>query len=126
MASRPAGGEVDRAVAGVERAIGRLIKLLDAEDDATMQEAAAALAGLGAAAVAGPLVEALARARSPRHRGAIMAALLHFRSAARPAVTAAIARAASREPDPRVRAWARGMLADLIAADIVARAGAGD
>jgi len=122
MAAQSVTNEVDRAVAGVRRAIGRLVTLLDADDPATMQKAARELAGLGAAAAVGPLADALARARSPRHRGAIVGALLLFRTSARAAVTAAITKAVQREPDAQVRAWAQGMLAQLIAADLAASA----
>ena len=79
MAGAPTTDEVDRAVAGVRRAIGRLIALLDADDPATIEQAARELAGLGAAAAVGPLAEALARGRSPRHRGAILGTLFHYR-----------------------------------------------
>ena len=40
-------------------------------------------------------------------------------------MTAAFARAVQRERDPQVRAWAQGMLAQLIASDFASSAVAG-
>src|SRR4051812_28051139 len=60
--------EVDRAVAAVDRAIGRLVGLLDHDDSRVASEALLALDDLGGDAVVGPLAAALGRSRSPRLR----------------------------------------------------------
>jgi len=70
--------------------------------------------GLGAASVVGPLAAALPRASSPRHRAAIMGALLAIGTAERAAVTRALTEAVRRERDPHVRLRAQAALTSLI------------
>ena len=114
MATKLAKDEVELAAAAVRRGIGRLVALLGSEDRAVIDRAAVALGEFGAAAVVGPLVAVLPRAQSPRHRLAIMGALLAIGTMERAAVTRALSDAARRETDPYVRARASAALTALI------------
>jgi hypothetical protein len=68
--------EVARAVAGIERSVGRLIALLENDDAFLEQKALVALHGLGPAAI-GFLVRALDKNRNnPRLRRRIVSALV--------------------------------------------------
>jgi hypothetical protein len=67
----------DRALAAVRRGVGELVELLGDEDQAVIEKAALALGEVGPYCV-GPLAAALPRARSPRHRAAIIGALMTF------------------------------------------------
>ena len=125
MAKGLAKDEVDRATEAVGRGIGRLVALLGSEDRAVIEKAALALDGLGAAAAVGPLADALPRARSPRHRMVIIAALHSCGAADRAAVSRALTEAIQRERDPRVQAVARAALTRMIMSDIAATAAGG-
>ena len=116
--------EVDEAAAATKKAVGRLARLLGDEDRAVLLKAASALAEIGPFAV-GPLAAALPRASSPRHRLAIMGALLSFGDQAYVQVAAALTAAIKREKDPFVRAKAGAALAHLIAGAIAADLAAG-
>ena len=116
--------EVDKAVAAARKAVGRLAKLLGDEDPTVLLKAASALAEIGPFAV-GPLAAALPRASSPRHRLAIMGALLSFGDQAYVQVAAALTAAIKREKDPFVRAKAGAALAHLIASRIAVDLAAG-
>jgi len=106
VATKLAKDEVELAAAAVRRGIGRLVALLGDEDRAVIDRAAVALGEFGAAAVVGPLADALPRSPSPRHRLAIMGVLIAFGRAERAAVTRALTEAVRRERDPHVRAAA--------------------
>jgi hypothetical protein len=103
----------DRAIASIRGAVGRLALLLGDEDPATAEAAAMALGAIGPFAV-GPLAAALPRGPSPRHRAAIVAALLTFGTQEKAAVAWALRGALERDPDPHVRVAARVCLARLI------------
>ena len=110
----------ERAVAGIRAAVGRLGLLLGDEDPATAEAAAMALGAIGPFAV-GPLAAALPKGPSPRHRAAIIAALLTFGAQEKAAVARALRGALERDPDPHVRAAARACLARLILDDLVSK-----
>jgi HEAT repeat protein len=110
----------DRAVASIRAAVGRLALLLGDEDPATFETAAMALGAIGAFAV-GPLAAALPKGRSPRHRTAIVAALLTFGAQEKAAVTRALRGAVEREPDLHVRATAQACLTRLLLGDLVSK-----
>jgi HEAT repeat protein len=110
----------DRAVANIRAAIGRLALLLGDEDPATVEAAAMALGAIGPFAV-GPLAAALPRGPSPRHRAAIVAALLTFGAQEKAAVARALRGALERDPDPHVRAAAEACLTRLILGDLVSK-----
>jgi hypothetical protein len=121
MANRKNGGtaveknEVDRAVEGVRRAIGRLIGLLGDEDPSTICGAFETLVSIGAFAVE-PLAQALTRPASVRHRAAIMNCLMELAPVARPVVLRAMLRASQRDCDPALRASAGRNLVALTGA----------
>jgi len=110
---------VDRAVASVSAAVGRLIRLLCDEDRATFDKAAEALMAVGPFAV-GPLSTALARAESSRDRRVIIGALMTFGPQAKIPVMRALNAALKRGRDPDVREAAQAALASLIMSDMVA------
>ena len=110
----------ERAVASIRAAVGRLALLLGDEDPATVEAAAMALGAIGPFAV-GPLAAALPRGPSPRHRAAIVAALLSFGAQEEAAVARALRGALERDPDPHVRAAAEACLTRLILSDLVAK-----
>jgi len=114
VATKLAKDEVELATAAVRRGIGRLVALLGDDDRAVIDKAAVTLGEFGAAAVVEPLAAALQRAPSPRHRLAIMGALLAIGTQERAAVTQALTDAVSRERDPHVRLRAQGALTSLI------------
>ncbi len=114
MARKPSRDEVELATAAVRRGIGRLVALLGDADRAVIDRASLALGGLGAAAIVGPLAAALPQAPSPRHRLAIMGALLAIGAEERAAVTRALGEAVRRERDPHVRLRAQAALTSLI------------
>src|SRR5688572_21116341 len=104
---------VDRAVASVRAAVGRLIRLLCDEDPATFAKAAEAMMAVGPFAV-GPLVAALGRAKSSRDRRVIIGALLTVGPMEMTPVMRALNTTLERDPDPRVRGAARAALDSLI------------
>jgi hypothetical protein len=110
----------ERAVASIRAAVGRLALLLGDEDPATCETAAMALGAIGPFAV-GPLAAALPRGPSPRHRAAIIAALLTFGAQEKAAVARALRGALERDPDPHVRAAAEAFLTRLLLGDLVSR-----
>jgi hypothetical protein len=110
----------DRAVASIRAAVGRLALLLGDEDPATVEAAVMALGAIGPFAV-GPLAAALPRGPSPRHRAAIVAALLTFGAQEKATVARALRGALGRDPDPHVRAAAEACLTRLILGDLVSR-----
>ena len=116
--------EVDRAVAATKRAVGRLVKLLGAEDPAVMTKAAAAIVDVGPLAV-GPLASALPRSKSPRHRLAILACLMTIGPRAVAEVSGVLALAIRRERDPEVRLKAGAVLSHLMASGLAADLAAG-
>ena len=124
MANRKSGGtavernEVDRAAAGVRRAIGCLIALLGDEDLVTICGAFETLVSIGAFA-AEPLATALPRAASVRHRAAIMNCLMELAPVARPPVLRAMLRASQRDCDPALRASAGQNLVALTGAIVM-------
>jgi HEAT repeat protein len=107
----------DRAIAAVRRGVDELVGLLGDEDQAVVDEAALALDEVGPSCV-GPLAAALPRGRSPRHRAAIIGALMTFAPQALVPVGRALERAALRDRDPYVRARAQAALRSLIAGQI--------
>ena len=110
----------DRAVARIRAAIGQLALLLGDEDPATGEAAAMALGAIGPFAV-GPLAAALPKGPSPRHRAAIVAALLTFGEQEKAAVARALRGALVHDPDPHVRAAARACLTRLLLGDLVSK-----
>lgn len=110
--------EVDRAVAAVRRAIGRLIQLLDHEDDDVVLATGIALDTLGGRAVVGPLSAALSRAGSIRHRALIVQVLKSLGPEVKPAVLPVLLAAKERERDPRVLATIHMALNDLLLSDL--------
>src|SRR5947209_1166951 len=89
---------VARAMANIKTAVGRLALLLADEDPATAGKAAEAVAEIGPFAV-GPLTAALPKGPSPRHRAAIIGALLTFGHQAKAPVARALRGAMERDPD---------------------------
>jgi HEAT repeat protein len=120
MERKQARNPADRAVARIRAAIGRLAVLLGDEDPATVEAAAMALGAIGPFAV-GPLAAALPRGPSPRHRAAIVAALLSFGSQEEAAVARALEGALERDPDPHVRAAAQACLTRLLLGALVSK-----
>ncbi|HEY2157621.1 MAG TPA: HEAT repeat domain-containing protein, partial [Isosphaeraceae bacterium] len=116
MGAKPTENPADRAVATIRAAVGRLAMLLGDEDPATAEAAAMAVGAIGSFGV-GPLAAALPRGRSPRHRAAILAALLTFGAQEKAAVARALKGALERDPDPLVRAAAEACLTRLILGD---------
>jgi hypothetical protein len=110
----------DRAVARIRTAVGRLALLLGDEDPATVEAAAMALGAIGPFAV-GPLAAALPKGPSPRHRAAILAALLSFGAQEKAAVARALRGALERDPDPHVRVAAEACLTRLLLGDLVSK-----
>jgi HEAT repeat protein len=100
--------------------VGQLALLLGDEDPATFETAAMALGALGPFAV-GPLAAALPKGPSPRHRAAIVAALLTFGAQEKVAVIRALRGALERDPDPDVRAAAQECLTRLLLNDLVSK-----
>ena len=120
MDAKQTRNPADQAVASIRAAVGRLALLLGDDDPATFETAAMALGALGPFAV-GPLAAALPKGPSPRHRAAIVAALLTFGAREKAAVARALRGALERDPDPHVRAAARACLARLILDDLVSK-----
>jgi HEAT repeat protein len=110
----------DRAIARIRAAVGRLALLLGDEDPATADAAAMALGAIDPFAV-GPLAAALPRGPSPRHRAAIVAALLTFGEQEKAAVARALRGALERDPDPHVRVAAQAALTRLLLGDLVSK-----
>ena len=120
MDAKQTRNPADRAVASIRAAVGRLALLLGDEDPATADAAATALGAIGHFAV-GPLAAALPKGPSPRHRAAIVAALLSFGAQEKVAVARALRGAVERDPDRHVRAVAEACLTRLILGDLVDR-----
>jgi HEAT repeat protein len=120
MDAKQTKNPADRAVASIRAAIGKLALLLGDEDPATFETAATALGAIGSFAV-GPLVAALPNGPSPRHRAAIIAALLTFGAQEKAAVARALRGALVNDPDPNVRAAAQECLTRLILGDLVSK-----
>ncbi len=120
MDAKERANPVDRAVATIRAAIGRLALLLGDEDPATAEVAATALGAIGPFAV-GPLAAALPKGPSPRHRAAILAALMTFGAQEKAAVARALRGALEHDPDPHVRAAAEACLARLILGDLASK-----
>ena len=110
----------DRAIADIRTAVGRLALLLGDDDPATFEAAATALGAIGPFAV-GPLAAALPKGPSPRHRAAIVAALMSFGVQEKAAVARALKGAMERDPDPHVRTAAQACLTRLILGDPVSK-----
>jgi HEAT repeat protein len=110
----------DRAVASIRAAVGQLALLLGDDDPSTFETAATALGEIGAFAV-GPLAAVLPKGPSPRHRTAIVAALLTFGAQEKVAVIRALRGALERDPDPDVRAAAQECLTRLLLSDLVSK-----
>ena len=120
MDAKQTRNPADRAVASIRAAVGQLALLLGDEDPATFETAATALGAIGAFVV-GPLAAALPKGPSPRHRTAIVAALLTFGAQEKVAVTRALREAVARDPDPNVRVAAQAALTRLILGDLVSK-----
>jgi HEAT repeat protein len=120
MDAKQTRNPADRAVASIRAAVGKLALLLGDEDPATFETAAMALGAIGPFAV-GPLAAALPKGPSPRHRAAIVAALLTFGAQEKAAVTRALRGALERDPDPNVRVAAQAALTRLILGDLVSK-----
>jgi HEAT repeat protein len=120
MDAKQTGNAADRAVASIRAAVGRLALLLGDEDPATFETAAMALGEIGPFVV-GPLAAALPNGPSPRHRAAMVAALLTFGAQEKAAVTRALRGAVERDPDPHVRVAAQAALTRLIMGDLVSK-----
>jgi HEAT repeat protein len=118
MDAKQTRNPADRAVASIRAAVGKLALLLGDEDPATFETAATVLGAIGAFAV-GPLAAALPKGPSPRHRAAIVAALMTFGAQEKTAVTRALRAAVERDPDPHVRMAAQAALTHLILGDLV-------
>ena len=80
-----------------------LVPFLAAEDLAVLMHVAGAFEEIGPFAV-GPLIAALPKASSPRHRLAIVGALFSFGQQAKAPATCVLSRVAQNDPDPHVRA----------------------
>ena len=120
MNAKERANPADQAVARIRTALGRLALLLGDEDPATSETAAMALGAIGPFAV-GPLAAALPRGPSPRHRAAIVAALLTFGAQEKAAVARALRGALERDPDPHVRGAAEACLTRLLLGDLVSK-----
>ena len=120
MDAKQTRNPADRAVASIRAAVGKLALLLGDEDPATFDTAATALGAIGPFAV-GPLAAALPKGPSPRHRAAIVAALMSFGAQEKAAVARALRGALVNDPDPNVRAAAEACLTRLILGDLVSK-----
>src|SRR6516165_9120257 len=120
MDAKQTRNPADRAVASIRAAVGKLALLLGDEDPATFEAAAVALGAIGPFAV-GPLAAALPKGPSPRHRAAIIAALVSFAAEEKAAVIRALRGAVERDPDRHVRAVAEACLTRLILGDLVSK-----
>jgi hypothetical protein len=105
----PAGDrELARAVEAIDRAVGRLIGLLDDRDEGVVAAAASALVRIGPAAVA-RLGSAVLTAPGPRHRGLMVVVLGQLAGRDPIAVSAALEAAIAAERYPAVLAMARAV-----------------
>jgi hypothetical protein len=120
MDAKQTRNPADQAVASIRAAVGRLALLLGDDDPATFEAAAVALGAIGPFAV-GPLAAALPKGPSPRHRAAIIAALVSFAAEEKAAVIRALRGAVERDPDRHVRAVAEACLTRLILGDLVSK-----
>jgi HEAT repeat protein len=120
MDAKQTRNPADPAVASIRAAVGKLALLLGDEDPATFETAATALGAIGPFAV-GPLAAALPKGPSPRHRAAIVAALMSFGAQEKAAVARALRGALERDPNPHVRAAAQAALTRLILSDLVSK-----
>ena len=113
--------DVKKAEPTIRRGINRLIALLGDCNRSVLAEASLALDNLGTAAVVGPLAAALARAKSPGHRLAIVGMLVPYAVERNAEVAGALARAVQRERDPQVSATIRAALSHVIASGLVSQ-----
>jgi HEAT repeat protein len=120
MAAKQTRSAAGRAIASIRAAVGQLALLLGDDDPATFETATTALGAIGPFAV-GPLAAALPKGPSPRHRAAIVAALLTFGAQEKVAVTRALKEAVEGDPDPHVRAAAQAALTRLILSDLASK-----
>jgi HEAT repeat protein len=120
MDAKQTRNSADRIVASIRAAVGRLALLLGDEDPVTSETAATALGAIGRFAV-GPLAAALPKGPSPRHRAAIVAALMTFGAQEKAAVIRALSGAVKRDPDPHVRTAAQACLTRLLLGDPVSK-----
>jgi hypothetical protein len=93
---------VQKASAGVQRAIGKLVRLLEDEDSTVFEEACGALLALGQSAIVGPLTGALVRTTSPRLRVAILLLLDGLDAGHDQIIAMSVKRALRRERHPDV------------------------
>src|SRR4051794_13811459 len=102
---KPSPDRVDRALAGVRAAVGRLVGLLDDPDPAAVGRAAVALADVGPFAV-GPLAAALQRCAAPGDSLILCGVLLTFGMKEPAAVLRALAGVMDRAEGPHAVAAA--------------------
>jgi hypothetical protein len=122
---KPPLDQVDRARLAVDRAIGRIVKLLGDEDIEVLGKTALTLADLGPY-VAGPLAAAPPRAPTPcRHRGTIIAVLSGFDRQPGGAVHGVLLQVLQKEKNPIVWQAARMELNRLISLEIMDRVAKG-
>ena len=104
--------EVDRAVAGVRRAIVKLTQLMCQGDDDVVLKAARALGHMGVFA-ARPVASAIGLAANPSHRVAMILLLRTLAPAEYMDIALGLSAIAANDPDDRVRDMADKLFHDM-------------
>ena len=104
--------EVDRAVAGVQRAIEKLVQLMCRGDDDVVLKAVTALGHMGVFA-ARPVASAISAAVNPSHRMAMIVLLRTLVPAEYMDIALGLAAIAANDPDDRVRDMADELFHDM-------------
>jgi hypothetical protein len=122
-ANPPEQDEVDRAVAAVEAAVGRLARLMYTNDLGVVLKVGAALASVGEFA-AGPVARAVKTAPCPEHRMALLVVLEGIYTGRDLTVSRLMLHVLRKDPDERVKRLALSVLSTAIDREFVARYGA--
>lgn len=109
----PKPDEVDRTVASVRSAIGRLARLVCSSDPQVALKAAKSLREIGIFA-GGPVASTLSRAPDPRHRLLMLFLLQEIGTFADPAVIKVLMHLAKQDPHIMVSQQAGLVLSNLI------------
>jgi hypothetical protein len=105
--------EVDRAVASVKSAVGRLSRLVFSDDLRLVKKAAASVFDIGAFA-AGPVAKAISRAPDPRQRMALLLLLEQLGSFTDPDVIKILMRVSRKDANIMVAQRAGMVLSNLM------------
>jgi hypothetical protein len=104
--------EVDRAVAGVQRAIEKLVRLMCQGDDEALLKAVAAVAQMGIFA-SRPVASAISKAANPSHRVGMLMLLRTIVPAEYMDVALVLSAIAVNDPDEGVRDLADALFHDM-------------